>query len=129
MVHFFALVLISLSQFCTIISSEITSIQELDSPSINQLIEQNDESILRIENDRVFLDAERIHPTQQGLVLETSKQYYLIHQLHSSEQGCYLLQSKTNNVIYPRIVCKNCNQVFFPSIYNKGKCPICKQQN
>ena len=129
MFHFFALILILLSHFSTISSLEATPNEDLNSSLINQLIEQNDESILRVENDKFFLDAERIHPTQQGLVLETSKNYYLIHKLHSSTQGCYLLQSKTNDVIYPRIVCKNCNKVFFPDIYNKGKCPHCKQQN
>lgn len=111
------------------VPNEDTVIRELDELEVQQLIEKNDAAVLRVESDRVFIRPEKIFPTETGLLLKTSDRFFVINELRSSSRGCYVSRSEPDAIIYPLITCRNCQKVFNPNIYNRGKCPRCGCQN
>lgn len=102
---------------------------ELNAQIISQLLEENDPSIIKVENEKVFILAEKIWTTDRGIFLSASGKSFLIPQLLSSSDGCYVSHSQPDSTIYPRITCRNCGKVFNPNIFNQGKCPQCGFQN
>lgn len=108
---------------------EDTPIQELNAQIILELLDVNDPSIIRIEDSKVFIQSEKIFPTDHGVFLKTSGKELRLPHLQSSSDGCYISYSQIDSTVYPLITCKNCGKVFNPNIFNLGKCPRCGYQN
>lgn len=112
-----------------IFSEENNIIENLNTNSLNKLIESNDPAIIKIEDGKIFIKNENIHPTKYGLFLEASNKYYLIQELRSSSSGCYLNESQIDPLFITFIKCTNCGRLFSPSPYTGSRCPSCNHIN
>lgn len=107
------------------------NIKELNNQIIAELLKQNDPSIISIENENeVYFNPAKIIPNESGLFLQTfNGECYRIPFIFSNDQGCFTLLSFENYTVYPRKKCRNCERMFTPTFFNKGKCPHCGAQN
>lgn len=103
--------------------------QELNPETIVELVDSNDPSILRVEDEKIFIRSDKISPTDRGLFLKASGKNIRLPQVQSSQNGCYISYSQVVATVYPTMNCRKCSLLFSPTIFNLGKCPHCGHQN
>ena len=65
---------------------------ELNEQVLSELIELQEDVILRVEGQKVFLRSEQISSTDHGLLLNVAGKCFRIPQLYSEPTGCYTLR-------------------------------------
>lgn len=92
--------------FCTVCFSNESS--EIDDPLLSEILATQDESIVNVIDNKIYVNPDKIFPTPQGLFLkidESKNQYIAIPTLHSDAQGCYVEQVFSRKVTSP---CPHC---------------------
>ena len=115
--------------FSNIFSEENNEIENLNTYELAVLIESYDPVILKVEENKIFIKNENIHPTKSGLLLEASNKYYRIQELHSCSEGCYIDFSKSDQLNIIFIKCSNCGRKFSPNPFTGSRCPSCQVVN
>lgn len=101
---------------------------------IEELVISQDTSIVSVEeNERIFINSDRLILSQSGIMLQTDQgEYIRIPILLSNAQGSFTSLSNSSHsseLIHPVIVCRNCQKKFTPTIFNGGRCIFCGYQN
>lgn len=133
--RFVSLLLLILSlNFSSAYSLEEDNYRNLNTEIIEELVISQDTSIVSVEeNERIFIDSDRLIPSQKGMLLQTDQgEYVRIPILLSNSQGsftCLSNNTPSNEIIHPVIECRNCHKKFTPTIFNGGRCIFCGYQN
>ncbi len=98
------------------------------------LDEAGDSAILKIEENRIFLNPEKIVILREGIFLSTESYGLLeVVSLHSTGSGIYTEITESGcevATVWPAVIrCRNCNAPFSKTIFNGGICPRCGTQN
>jgi hypothetical protein len=110
------------------------SVLPFDVSALSILEESKDPAILGIEDENVYLNAEKVVVREDGIFLSTRENILLrLLFLSANASGLYTkTQDSGINVatVWPLFIkCKNCGFEFIPSIFNLGECPKCHWKN
>ncbi len=97
------------------------AIDPIDNQIIDEIVANKNTCVVGYSEDRIYLNPNRIFPTEQGLYLNLNDaDYVLLPTLNSDESGCYVPCINIFNK------CPACKQEYFIVCRNPD-CPLVKQ--
>lgn len=97
------------------------AIDPIDDQIINEIVTNKNTCVVGCTEDRIYLNPDRLFPTEQGLYLNLNDaDYVLLPTLNSDESGCYVPCINIFNK------CPGCKQEYFIVCKNPD-CPLVKQ--
>ena len=109
-----------------ILASSIGFAQEandaIDSRIIGEIVANKNTCVVGCSKDRIYLNPNRIFPTEQGIYLNLNDaDYILLPTLNSDSQGCFV------PVVQILPICPGCHQEYFLSCTNQN-CPLVQRK-
>lgn len=117
--------------FIAILISSICFAQEevdnLDVGIIDAIIANRNTCVVGNSEDKIYLDPNRIFPSEQGLYLQlnNNNEFILLPNLNSDGNGCFVLAADRHPEIFN--TCPGCGRKYFVSC-NWPDCPLVKQK-
>ncbi len=100
----------------------------LDNEGILRELSHNLDAVRFISRGRVYLNPERIIPSDQGMLLvKDDLTTILLPKVLSDQRGCYILGGTDYRLTLQLVNCWNCSFKFPPGRYSI--CPSCQVQN
>jgi hypothetical protein len=105
-----------------ILASSIGFAQEandtIDSQIIDEIVANKSTCVVGCSEDRIYLNPNRIFPTEHGLYLNLNdSDFVLLPTLNSDSQGCFV------PIIQVLPICPGCQKEYFLSC-NRPECPL-----
>jgi hypothetical protein len=97
----------------------------LDDGIMSEIVANKNTCVVGSSEDRIYLDHNRIFPTEQGLYLNLNDvDYILLPALNSDSNGCYLPVRSPVNILND---CPGCGRKYFVTCKNPD-CPLVRRQ-
>src|SRR5690348_7270783 len=118
MFHFFLLFLLGCAPFGSALNLQYG---EQNQAIVARITQEQPESIVSMDEDKVYLIHEKIQLLHDGIYLITKNSVIALPMLFSDANGCFL---PVNASVYAKIRCRNCGYEYWysPAQY---KCPKC----
>ncbi len=104
---------------CTCFAHDVSDTS--DDGIIHQIAANQNTCVIGVAEEKIYLNPNRIYPTEQGLYLNLNDvDYVLLPSLNSDHNGCYVRPVCKRQILN---ICPGCGQQYFISCKNPN-CPL-----
>lgn len=98
-----------------------------DDELLTSILANENECVLHYEDQKIYLNPDKIHPTSQGVYLNLNEnEFIFVPILNSDNQGCYVECVNWN--FDPRNTCPGCGKKFYTGGCRNQSCPEYQRQ-